>query len=355
MADLGCLAQPGDEPNHHFATYEKALKHQNATKVSLSRLSAALNALGLQDEHNLRTLISDTTDDLAKSQQATTALLELIPPEQRLTESAARVRQRVFDIPEMLERILSFLSLRDLLNVQQVNRQFFDSISASPKLKRQMCLLPDYNHHGIDLPFQCHIRGVYFWREVPGSTLGPVEPADPAADQESVPIQIRIAGVKHLSKLRLGSRVRSLLICQPPVKKLAAYVDCCDSPIGHLMDAAEQLLKVHHLCPHASRYYHNDDGSVMANATFEGQVKISSNNPTLVEHADMQKDYRERAEKRHLLFNVRLPPYITAKRAGKSDSCSTADLRWLLTSFRQPTTPERRFQPWQSSKLPTAR
>jgi hypothetical protein len=53
----------------------------------------------------------------------------------RKPPNSDELAEKLFSIPEMLERILFYLSPADLLRVQQVSRQFFEATEASPKLQ----------------------------------------------------------------------------------------------------------------------------------------------------------------------------------------------------------------------------
>ena len=51
--------------------------------------------------------------------------------------------QVFFDVTEMLEKVLSFLDIQDILTVQQVNTTMYSTIAGSSKLQRQLHLEPD--------------------------------------------------------------------------------------------------------------------------------------------------------------------------------------------------------------------
>ena len=56
-------------------------------------------------------------------------------------------RPRFFDVPELVEHKLSYLSLNDLMCVQQVNKQLQSTMDASPRLGKSM--LQQADPHGF--------------------------------------------------------------------------------------------------------------------------------------------------------------------------------------------------------------
>jgi len=129
--------------SHHACCYSDkfadkvlaALKQQ----PSLQRLISALNAAPDQVSVDAETLQRAQTGiealgDFVNNFLSSTYYNEQCPPHAR------DIAQKVFDIPEILERILLKLDAAKALKAQRVNRQFFDAIEKSVNLQRALSL-----------------------------------------------------------------------------------------------------------------------------------------------------------------------------------------------------------------------
>ncbi|KXT14611.1 hypothetical protein AC579_3668 [Pseudocercospora musae] len=167
--------------------------------------------------------------------------------ERRASAGAAR---RVFDVPELLERILTFLGRRELLIVQRVNKTMFAAIENSVILARKLHLLPNASGH-LETPFSKTRK--YRYRTCPGScrrkwtspfhlpgfkcysmSRVPHVAADPGALNEvSDPENYRCRTIAAAVRPRkegaapIGARCRKMLICNPPVTEMQVYPHCC--------------------------------------------------------------------------------------------------------------------------------
>ncbi|KAK5743278.1 hypothetical protein LTR17_002755 [Elasticomyces elasticus] len=99
----------------------------------------------------------------------------------------------------------------------------------------------------------------------------------------------------------VGGRVRSMLICQPPIKEMSILASCCrrlytsdtekEAPkifnatgltVGDLYDATMDYAQRHMECVHARcHHHHEENGTVNATITFEGLLQLQSNDPQL--------------------------------------------------------------------------
>ncbi|KXT02553.1 hypothetical protein AC578_10667 [Pseudocercospora eumusae] len=167
--------------------------------------------------------------------------------ERRATAGAAR---RVFDVPELLERILTFLGRRELLIVQQVDRTMFAAIENSIILARKLHLVPNASGH-LETPFSKARK--YRYRTCPGScrrrwtspfhlpgfkcysmSRMPYVAAPPgalgdASDPENYRYRTLAAAVRPRKEgaAPIGARCRKMLICNPPVTEMQVYPHCC--------------------------------------------------------------------------------------------------------------------------------
>lgn len=242
--------------------------------------------------------------------------------------------RKVFDLPELLELILLQLSVHDIFRVQAVSRQFRDAIDASGKIQRQCGFQAD-DESKLRIPLTGN-------DERPFHGLGTfyVSLSTPCGPDASDPETMVVTAHTHLAiKMpRAGSKTRSILICQPPIKHMEVFMDCCtvraqqvvapnvwttdrvpttslDSDtgitVGDIMDTATRLHAEHRLCPDATVHYHDDNGFVVANIRLEAKVKIDASHPMAMIRRN-QVDARIQRD----ALNTRLRPYIAAKRTG---------------------------------------
>lgn len=152
-------------------------------------------------------------------------LLEHIPRKHRnlivpehCPEHAKAVTQRVFDIPELLEMILTHLTIQQLLRVQSVNRQFRDAVGTSTKLQRQLCLLPNSSPY-VSTAF---VSG-YQLQGVSQMVAMATRPSDPP---NSLRVTTWFDGYP-IAKITAGLKCRRMLVLQPTVTAVRAYTSCC--------------------------------------------------------------------------------------------------------------------------------
>ena len=233
--------------------------------------------------------------------------------------------QRVFGVPELLEHILLYLHPHDIFRAQATNKTLFDTIAGSMNLQRHLNLIP-YKESYYRTPFNCHSPpwslGVNLCKLLsapPGQTLG--GPTDFYLD------------VKFFSdRPKIGSRCRSILICQPPVYEITGWASCCarlhhERPsgipalsrlhvvsktgitVGDLLDAQEALIREHSTCTYARAEDHDVNGRVQVRASFNCDIRLAPDDPRLRSRSDKLMEARA--------HHQRFAPYIAAKRQGK--------------------------------------
>ncbi|KAK5735845.1 hypothetical protein LTR17_007857 [Elasticomyces elasticus] len=99
----------------------------------------------------------------------------------------------------------------------------------------------------------------------------------------------------------VGGRLRSMLICQPPIKEMSILANCCrrlytaetekEAPkifnatgltVGDLYAATMDHAQRHMDCVHAYiRHHDKEDGTVQATITFEGQLQLQPGDPQI--------------------------------------------------------------------------
>lgn len=138
-----------------------------------------------------------------------------------------------------------------------------------------------------------------------------------------------------------GRRCRDVLICQPPIRALNVYTRCCapqwpyrtsNGPsetierengvrFGDLLDAYLRIAEAHRLCPDADPELHDENGFVKPRISFEANVVALDDDPKLLDRQRYEKK-RKTEEERWRASEVRMGPYIAAKRLGELLSTS---------------------------------
>lgn len=272
----------------------------------------------------------------------------------RETLSAAEV----FKDTKLLESILLQLELSDLLRAQQACSNFWNVMSSSEKIQASMGLLPDAQSFvrfpastlDVGLTYSTHLSdGRVIERLADNGSAGDMEyvyeeDLDSDSDSQSEEsaseedesneniVEVRILAYpaeKEDVQKDLGSRVRQTLICQPPLKSLTVKPSFCCSrrdpsqrpkritsstglTIGDVVDEARKLLNKHRLCPHAWSIYHLEDGVVMVRVEFTGLLRVSGNDPVLLECEKATREIEQRQSR-----DAEMQQYSSAKREGE--------------------------------------
>lgn len=152
-----------------------------------------------------------------------------------------------------------------------------------------------------------------------------------------------------------GKRYRDVLICQPPIKAMKTYMNCCSQHrlrtdtrkpcetiknknglrVGDLLDAYLRIPETHRLCPDAHLQLHDEEGFVKPGIYFEAHGATLEDDPELLARLSAKKKASEEWERVRAL-EPRLRPYMQAKRAGKLSCaprfpCSTLAYGWRET------------------------
>lgn len=268
---------------------------------------------------------------------------------------------RALDIPELLENILGRLSAPDLLQAEQVNRRFREVVAGSSQLQIELYRRPDQNSK-----FRSFLQGPESARAMNLVHLGIystdlrcehyVDPLDPTSTM--FPYAAASFNCSFPTGLapRIGSNIKSMLLCQPPMKILTVSTDCCTSmtadfkarlfemypqklpannravvitsergfTVGDLADISTRMSAAHRLCPYAPVGMINDDGCVYCNVTFAGRVQLQLLDPfeavTGVPPPPCVRDEPNDFAKMSLLRR-----YRRAKIAGKDSHCANQD------------------------------
>ena len=271
-------------------------------------------------------------DGLSTQQSHLDQLVKSVPPMARKPPNADELAEKVFNIPELLEKILLYLSPVDLLRVQRVSHLFFNATEGSPKIQFKMGLRPQENCHITFPPALLELHMFSFTLEpYPWSAE-----SRKALQENEVNIRAGFSGSEKNEMLKLGRRCRDMLICQPPIKTLNAYTRCChptwsyrglNDPVetitveggirmSDLIDAHERITAAHRLCPDADPPEHDDEGFVLPRVSFETKVVTLDDDPALLDTKRHDKKMRD-MNNHYTSQGARMRPYIAAKRSGK--------------------------------------
>lgn len=280
--------------------------------------------------------------------------IKSLPIQLRPTDYSARKAEEVFGIPELFEKILLELNSWNLLkDVQLMCRAADAMLRTSTILQRHMMLkpVPDAFFTPPELWVHSPLSSVCVCHDWEYSHMRSYAPP-PSKDASFVSITVR----SGIDTQRFGSRVRSMLICQPPLSEVRASMACCNGDpddrftddsrdpsfesvtlsrnsgltIGDIVDLAAELQAKHLHCPYASEYLHRGDGTVMAEAHFRGPIVLRPDDP-LIERGrspryglgDVSPSYSHEAVERHkyrLEQTKKTHAFMAAKRHGTCSS-----------------------------------
>lgn len=162
------------------------------------------------------------------------------PPHFRPSKGPAS--KAVFQVPELLDRILSNLDARDLLAAQQTNVFFRNVIDGSPSIQKTLGLRPDRQSHfyspfksrsplQTDSPYFGAVTGPLHPQIRPHNTsLEPFRGLDFCAEPHRQPPlahlsnALSVTGRLDFMPTQVGRRCLRMLICQPPVKQVFVYM-----------------------------------------------------------------------------------------------------------------------------------
>lgn len=281
----------------------------------------------------------------------------------------------VFDVPELLEHILSYLNAKEILRASEVDWTMYRTIEASPKLQAILHLRPSPTGF-LETPFSKNPGRPFYGcassrkrRLVPHNDF----PGFYCYSRTNINVPARAAIFAQLSYQlpRIGARCRSMLICQPPIYEMGVYPLCCTTnpyysgsmeifnqplikaramyrlpgslpedlqqppfevvrsekgiTVGDLYDMVIRVRQFHGLCPWASPEKHDVEGNVVAHVSCGGIIQLKDDDPAVVRYpsGDVIRSPNRRSVPPHLSpaylsrpFQL-LERYVEAKRRGE--------------------------------------
>lgn len=207
-----------------------------------------------------------------------------------------RVAQKVFEIPELLEKILLDTDMRDIIHMRQQSRTIQANIEGSPKLRRRLFILPQ-PFSSLQLPslfdnspfFAIGVARKYNF--VLGQLLLPF-------DNRRFPTCTLNAKFFTISPRKLcpaGKSLQATLLCQPPIKEMEYRFKCCGAQpghvrtgtikasggitLGHLYTKTKEIIEAHALCPDAPASDLDQKGFVRLEVFFSGELQLLEGDP----------------------------------------------------------------------------
>ncbi|KAK5723214.1 hypothetical protein LTR15_004911 [Elasticomyces elasticus] len=330
----------------------QALKNGNSAQA-ISLLESAQQSILRLSEHQQNCLAPEYFNRCSKPGRSTLAA------------------HKTFGITELLVDILRELSTADLLRVQQVNKRMCDVIDDSTALKQKLFLLPDPKAHLEVLP-----TAELYTLNAPSIFTKRIRQSACILTSEYQPNRrlhnLQVSFCLPLPKL--GSRIRQMLITQPPIQQVVMTINCCEAKerenyglqpllakrvvnlagltLGELYDEAKQAITDHKNCAFASPYIHNADGSVDLKVKFRTQIVLDHDHPDVVADVALQQrkgDDRNRVKGEQQMMR----DFCKAKALGGSihpDMNSTLLRRLTLSVAFTQGNPDLTFEQFRSAK-----
>lgn len=187
-------------------------------------------------------------------------------------QDTSTTAQQTFDVVELLELILEHLGIPDILTMSQVSRSIHNSIEQSTKLQTKLSLRPAPTDSHLHMPFLWCLNGTqggfccyniepYI---APSLRFAHTTGLGDSTHHKDGSIMLRAQFSPFTGHLpKIGATYRRMFCCQPPIKKMYYYMDCCRGgfsgdvgdrneawtvtaeeglTIGHLYECAQKLM-----------------------------------------------------------------------------------------------------------------
>ena len=245
-----------------------------------------------------------------------------------------------------------------------MNKQWRTAIESSANLQRQLCLRPDTIDGHLRTAFQGRISG--YSEVLPGfgtrsgfSTHRGLSNREETVPGNEVVFKAEFSATNdyyHMPQT-IGSRIRKMFVCQPPVKELQVFVECCrynlhhgiddhEQPsctvtnkdgltIGDLHDKTKQMLESHKYCANAEVFMLDDEtGEVKNEVCFRGRIALKDDDPLLIEKRRAEA-LREKELEEKKLRRQHIEQYRTAARLARESQRPIPELNDFIAAAAQ--------------------
>ncbi|KAK3722184.1 hypothetical protein LTR37_002617 [Vermiconidia calcicola] len=267
---------------------------------------------------------------------ATTTLGPLCRP---ASHKSAQLAAKVFNIPELLEEILCHLNAKDILQASITNRSMAAALHSSLSIQKRLCLKVDANSF-FHTPFAKGLFRSVWLEQYDQPQWGDRDDLDNLWGKVHSSLILRVY-IRNGVIPRIGTRYRSMYLCQPPVTDVTLKPDCCryngsvggsedfttrpwrtkittatGVTLGQLIDEATKLQGVHRLCPNVESNRLNADGAAHVGVECVGALSLRYDDPIRVHRREASAkecegmEERRAEERRRATFRA----YTNAKR-----------------------------------------
>ncbi|KAK5677377.1 hypothetical protein LTS10_009947 [Elasticomyces elasticus] len=296
------------------------LKHQQQVMHTLELTEMACHG-DQPKEPRAMAVLAEALSSMGQIQAFLCQALEFDPLKTQPSDRSRVVAEKVFAIPELAEMILLEVGPYGILQAMQTCKALSYTIT-SPKLQIKLNVREQSAGYWYS-PFARDILG-YERGSARDETklhdflicdvIVPRRKLGRAAETGVATVRAAFAhpassygrgeGVKKLPTI--GSRGRSMLICQPPITEMTINVSCCDThrvrprqdqgrkifnaeglTVGDLLCATVKARKERERCPYAEEFEHDrETGIVLVHVSFEGSLQLRIDDPCFADESE---------------------------------------------------------------------
>ncbi|KXS95153.1 hypothetical protein AC578_5108 [Pseudocercospora eumusae] len=320
-------------------------------RENFSSLQATIDGFNAESSIDINA-IREIDGSIKSLEQLYMSIVSSIPVHARPTTKSAAKAHKLFDIAELLEKVLLNLDFASMIRVQQAHSVFRNAFKQSARLQQVTGLRPS-----SEGPTYSPLANLFFIsrgclvRFQHTSRRG----TRPLADDE-VFISATFSSVDPFDSRELptvGPMLQKSLVCQPPLTTMTIRTSCCHDPIQHrsttarlqstiketpqlyvktgitlgiILEQTKKLRDAHRLCPNADIGQHRDDGTVDVQVYFEAIRKLSPGDPILVERRRAREEY-VRSREETACREEEMSAYIEAKQTARDSDLPVPTLQ----------------------------
>lgn len=281
-----------------WTAIQDLLTHQRELEAKLIETKELLKS---GDHDAASAALEGTSDHTLPVRTFLEAVEDTIPAFKRPSTTASTIKaSEVFSTPELLEMILLHLTTPQKLGAMQVCRTWRDTLNCSIELLRSLGLATGADETYYS-PFALTSVGYPLTQWVPGVKFYELDPDEygPESSSNTPTNSVRLILYLADSFIVDGTRLRSMLICSPPLTTISAVVHCqgcrimaeddfleqvqvvSRSPngytLGELVEVTARLCKDHAQC-----------GS--STVEFSAEVELHPEHPLIIERREKQEE-----------------------------------------------------------------